>query len=155
VDGEGTFAIVRDPRRNRLLIRAHAYNTIPEPLLKIQSMFGSTVRPVARKVRKEIERPGFVWTISNTKAIEVAEMLMPYLTVKRPHAEILHEFRITIEHRDRTNPVGVPLRELPDVVRSYQHKLRDRLSDLSRRSYALDGEVFVQKNPQSPNGEAA
>jgi hypothetical protein len=144
MDGEGSMTLVRDSRRDAhdrrndtLRPRMNGYNTNPEPLFKLQSMYGGTVRPVARKSRPRNQKAAWVWSIANLRAIEAAEIMSPFLTIKKPHAQLLSAFRQTMRY-GRNHPNGPRVVKTSQAMKDTREGIRAQLSELAKREYAVE-----------------
>ena len=102
IDGEGTISIQNlftRKQKNYLSyqqknLRVGIVNTNIEVLLWIASVFGGSVCKRGVK-NKEKHKMGYFWCVSNRKAEEIINLVMPYLKIKKMQAEIGINFRKT------------------------------------------------------------
>ena len=91
LDGEGCISIAASSGYPSLQVTAN--NTEEEPLLFIQKVFGGSIywrRPTSVKC-KDV----YCWSIHGSSAIEVLEILLPFLIVKKERALLAIEFGLT------------------------------------------------------------
>lgn len=96
IDGEGSFAIhpAGDPRRAKHGIshqpRIYVANTCKEPLARLQHEYGGNVTFRASvSPRRDI----WMWQLTSHRGlVPVIPRLLPFLTVKRPHAELMQRY---------------------------------------------------------------
>lgn len=105
LDGEGHFALAKvPPDKRHVYKRGHGHRAMiraaqvdATPLLLIQNLFGGRVYNVKNRTQPT-HAPSHVWDIHGKSACLVAQLLVPYLVVKRAHATLLVEFGNTIRH---------------------------------------------------------
>jgi len=126
VDGEGCVGIYRHRYRasgeDRMShhVRLNIANTCV-PLMDYLSVhLGGEVRVYARGTHK----PVYVWQAYGENAGMVLQAILPYLVVKKQHAEIALEF-LGLGHYDRNG--------VPDGVSAARESLAVRMSVLNER----------------------
>ena len=77
LEGEGTFASRRRGQRTHLRIRANQVN--PEPLRRLQHLFGGSVSWYAKGGVNGI----WMWEVSHRKARTLAHLIRPLLSSRR------------------------------------------------------------------------
>lgn len=83
IEGEGTFSPLQVTLRNgerRSYARIIAYQNNPEPLEKLQAMFGGVIRRFERK--RATEKAG-TWAVNGSRARGVMFTLYTFLSAKR------------------------------------------------------------------------
>ena len=94
IDGEGTISVYgRSDRINEFRVTIQAVNTKRAALEKLQGMFGGTVHDMHRVTPGKNWKPSFYWTLSYEKAAAAIRLLLPFLVIKRPQAELALEAR--------------------------------------------------------------
>lgn len=126
IDGEGSISIdVQSPNKTRKYhyysIRMNVINT-NFPLMEwIQKNFGGDV--YMNKLipnRKQV----YKWSIYSRKAAEILQACLPYMIVKKPHAEILIDFM---------DSMGVTGWHVPEEIRLYRQALYFKIRELNKR----------------------
>lgn len=133
VDGEGSIGIVGsfakyrvasgEKKYQRYSVRVTVYNTKVELLEWIKQRFGGSWTPVSRK--NYAHAPYYAWYVGHTKAAELANLLMPYLVIKRKQAEIIVKFAETFSHRHA--------RGTPKNILEMRDGMRSEMTELNRR----------------------
>jgi len=93
VDGEGNICIAKQNKYNNSKIELRVTNTnewLPQ-WLKMQ--FGGRVYLMKDSSRKPNAKDGFRWRVTARQAGKVLELLLPYLQIKKPQAEIALSFQ--------------------------------------------------------------
>jgi len=87
LDGEGSISLKKE--RGRWVLPAiQIRNVYPEPLQKIQKVFGGSL--YLRKGEKEKWRDTFEWEITRWKGcLNLLEKIYPYLIIKKKQAAII------------------------------------------------------------------
>jgi hypothetical protein len=116
LDGEGSIGVYRSHSTYSLTV--YAGQKVREPLDKLSEMFGGNVRWNA----KRSQASGlWDWKRHGVSAVAVLEAVMPYLTVKRPQAELAIEFQAILQSAPlRVRLTGADL----DLRRRYYDELR-------------------------------
>lgn len=97
-DGEGTIGIYKHKSKDSAKRRGYVYettlyvvNTDKQLIELMYSYFGGNMR--TRKKQKENHKTSYAWNISGSKVINVLEIILPYLRLKKRQGELLIEFQ--------------------------------------------------------------
>lgn len=94
IDGEGTISLYgRSDRLREYRVTVTAVNTNRIALDRLRAMFGGTVHLMHKDTPGRNWKPSFYWAISYGKAAEAIKLLLPFLLLKRPQAELALEAR--------------------------------------------------------------
>ncbi len=130
IDGEGSIQIALRTRRKRdrsFDLRVSVPSATVELIDWIFSRLGGS--KTVYKVPGKNHRPMWRWTMSAQKASDLLEQVLPYLVLKKPHAEI------GIELRRRFMEQGLMRTE---EEFNYRMGLKNRLALLNRRGIHAD-----------------
>jgi len=84
VDGEGSIALCRGGRnRRQIFLRVEVSQSVLEPLEKLQSLFGGSLRQVMG-----YKRPYWRLNLFGRTAVEMLRRIQPWLVVKAKHAAL-------------------------------------------------------------------
>lgn len=101
IDGEGSIGIQRNRKNsNSYSLRIRVTNTDPWVCYWLKNTFGGSVSIETT----DRNRPCYKWTIACRKAGIFLAMILPYLHIKKPQAEIASKFQTT----KRLNRARVP-----------------------------------------------
>jgi len=104
IDGEGSISLgIKKAKPNTMSndswtprISVKMNNGLPLDLL--YGLFGGSVRPVSPKYWDQDGKfYGFVWEISCEKAMKACKLMLPFLKVKLPQAQLLIRYQTRIE----------------------------------------------------------
>jgi len=90
IDGEGWINIAHRGFR-QTVIHVGVGNTNEWLINWLQFSYGGSV--AKRKPCKDGQKPSWVWDISSKKAGEFLNLVLPYLQIKRPQAELALKFQ--------------------------------------------------------------
>lgn len=100
IDGEGTFYLAKHPIQNKFFCRIYVVNTDEKLIKWLQENFGGLVYK-----RNSIKNPHwktkFEWVIDKCKIDPICHRILPYLVIKKEHAETMIKFRKTFTPRKR------------------------------------------------------
>lgn len=125
-DGEGAVMLPkfnRPDRRNGFHLTVCVTNTHEGSLLRFVRWFVGHVR--YRKPTRHNQRGYFTWTITTQVAERFLTTMLPYLVVKKPHAEIALDYRKTV--------LGAGRRGLSDNLVRAQTDFSSRLRVLNTK----------------------
>lgn len=129
LDGEGTIGVRRTSRA--ALGQSPSYepyvsaaNTNPTVVLVLHGLFGGSYRARATTLGGNARPAIYVWTVKSRAAVAVCGLLLPYLRMKRPQAQVVFDAFL-----HRRGPGG---------QRSYDRASLDRLEGLYQRVKALN-----------------
>lgn len=99
IDGEGTITIERN--KVQLLPHISAANTDIRGPQKLKELFGGSIHKL---IRTNINYSDiYTWKVLSGKAVEVCELLLPYLVIKQEQAQFLILFQtVTAEQGHHT-----------------------------------------------------
>jgi len=162
IDGEGCFQIVRQRNAKRykyLECNLTIANTNKEIIYWLKDSFGGYVG--TRKFENN-SRDAYYWSLRLTKNIKpFLEKIIPYLKVKKKHAEIMREFLKTFEKenysivssfKEREN-IGKAQRRLNGNIFQKREDLMRKMKSLNQRGKnSLHAERLNEQTPL--NGDA-
>ena len=120
IDGEGCIMIHSN------LVRVAVKNT-NEWLIKFLKMnFGGCLVYQKHSWGNPRSKPIWSWQVDTKKACEFLQLILPYLQIKRPQAELVLSFqkRRTGEWRKKGLPPEIKM--LDDIDKSLMHKMNQR-----------------------------
>lgn len=127
-DGEGTFcAVKRNEAGSKFTFRAVIAMCDEEPIYLFGKRFSGNV--TYRTPQRIGWKGTYRWEASGWRAVELAEILRPYLIVKKRHALLL------IEAKSYLRPIGVPAsgKPLPKSVNEARSSIAAKLAALNRK----------------------
>lgn len=129
IDGEGCFYISRTMRGKRPVFMAGlSVSQVSDlPLQKLTDILGGKVYN-QRKPPNPKWADIWQWRAHSASALRAAEALIPYLVLKRPHAELIVEFCQGISPDHIWGRHGLPIEEV-----QRRDSLRERLAYLNRK----------------------
>lgn len=95
IDGEGTIGMKRERRSHskhgsgNYVPYLSAANTDPQVVMWLQKVFGGGVRKRATTVGGNAKPFVWAWSIGPRATVEACKVLLPFLRMKRPQAELL------------------------------------------------------------------
>ncbi len=97
IDGEGTFYIQEVKRKNFLDYwpRFQIVNTNKEVMYWIHETFGGIIHSRDRSNESRNWRVQYQWYVTRNILDKILPLILPYLIIKKKHAEIMIEFRKT------------------------------------------------------------
>lgn len=100
LDGEGSIviAVSKPTEKNKLRTKSHwlqvsITNTNREIIDWLLSTFGGHISDGTKSISRNKQRPTWNWRITSRKARDFLMKILPYLKIKRMHAEIAIEFQ--------------------------------------------------------------
>lgn len=128
-DGERCIRLVANKADSGFGIHVFISNTYKPILDQLKEQYGGNVTPKAAATKNH--RTCYVWRISNRpEALAFLRIVEPYLVEKRAQAILGIEFcHLPCKKNQFTT--------IPDFVRARQHAIKDKLSELKRRDYAI------------------
>ena len=127
MDGEGCITILEMKNRRKRTWRVHVTIANTNEWLLKWVQFYSGLGGIYKMGRggKGNEKPSWQWRVSDRPAGDFLRMILPYLKIKKPQAEIALRFqdRMTANyHQDRTNE-QIVLDEADSIlIRSYNKR---------------------------------
>ena len=86
VDGEGSIILhCPDKRYNNLRIRVSVTNTAEWLVQWLKFQYGGSIQ---REIGKGNNKTAYHWCIFSNKALEFLKLILPYLNLKHPQAEL-------------------------------------------------------------------
>ena len=89
LDGEGTIRLENRPKFGAVMLEVQAVQVNPVPLLRLKALWGGSI---SLQKMKPPFADAYHWNVKGRSAIAICAELLPYLTVKRRHAELAIEF---------------------------------------------------------------
>ena len=132
IDGEGTVTVTHARQRlahcvSPVLVVCNTYLPVMEHL---RGRFGGTISK--REVKKAHHRHVYILYWSSRRAVQLMEAVLPYLIIKRRHAELVIELsKLRFEYRQR--PDGKRVRMVPDETLAAREPLVAELIQINRR----------------------
>ena len=149
IDGEGSISIFISTANNRLRLILTVYNTNLPCLRWIQERFGGRVRLVKRARMKW--KNNYVWETGWQHAANVLREVLPFMIIKRSHAELFIQCAATMS---RKNHCGRN-RTVPKHITDVRVAIVEQLKSLNRRGStdALDTERSDETHTQGVDAE--
>lgn len=127
VDGEGCIGICGIKREHNLLpytnLRVSVVNTNEWLIEFLKFHFGGS--HISRLQRpKPSWKPTHEWVICSIKAVEFLKLILPYLQIKKPQAELAINFQLRKLQRKR--PMSSEYKILNEADRVLMHSLNKR-----------------------------
>lgn len=126
IDGEGSVQInERNSTRKTnwgSWLRVSVSNTNPLLMVWLKETFGGTIAP--SKPKKKTHKPGLKWHVSCRTAAGILEQCLPYMILKRSHAEIALAWQKTLRG---------PGHRIDLATRTQRVELKDKLKVLNAR----------------------
>lgn len=125
LDGEGSL-LIQNAKRNGVRyywIMVSAPQVSPEPLIKLQMMFGGAIHH--RRSRPEKWADFYEWHIGNRQAASMLRRVLPYLLVKCGQADLLLAFDALLLRKGKralTGPEVARRAALADAVKALNRK---------------------------------
>lgn len=97
-EGEGCMWMAKDERKDKLHIQAHVAltNNDINLLLHFQAKFGGTVH-TKYKVMGEYKHFNYQWHLGSQNIGPILSLILPFLITKKELAQLIIEFRSTID----------------------------------------------------------
>lgn len=131
VDGEAQITIshIRCGRDRYLYHRVYVRigNTSEDLMNALKEHFGGSVTLTRLHKRRPRCKPVHMWTIACRKAMHFLEGILPFLIIKRKHAEVAIECQRTF------HGAGRGYYRLSDSLFATRERLRDKLLALNKR----------------------
>lgn len=90
LDGEGSIGLKPSDGGKRVSICVQATQVDPEPLLRLQELWGGSLR--VRSARTERDADYFHWFIWSSAVLKCCQEVQPFVTVKRKQVELAIQF---------------------------------------------------------------
>lgn len=125
IDGEGCL-LIQSAKRNGVRyywIMVSAPQVNPEPLIKLQTIFGGAIHHRAARPAKWADI--YEWHIGNRQAASMLHRVLPYLLVKRGQADLLLTFDALLLRKGKralTVPEIARRAALADAVKALNRK---------------------------------
>lgn len=134
LDGEGHFSITWDRPRDRYLGMVGVMNTNRDLLDWLQNTFGGSIYHRKSPSNKSHWKERYEWRAGNTSIDTMLPPIVPYLIIKKRHAKIMIDFRLTMTASSHLPRPGLPINP---AIRAKRKRLRERLLVLndSHRAY--------------------
>uniref|UniRef100_A0A6H2A3W2 Putative HNH homing endonuclease n=1 Tax=viral metagenome TaxID=1070528 RepID=A0A6H2A3W2_9ZZZZ len=104
VDGEGCISIggksLGAGKPRRLIMLLSVVNTNEWLIRWLKMQFGGNIR--SNKPTNPRAKLKWIWRVESKKASEIIKLIMPYLQIKRPQAELAIEFQSRKKYRGGT-----------------------------------------------------
>jgi hypothetical protein len=130
LDGEGTITLARGAKPDKgswVHSRVAAVNCNRASCEIMQALFGGCVREKTKaRNAPAYWRDSFYWQVTGIRATNAIKEMLPYLIIKRSHAEVLIDFQENRQYARRGAPV-------PEFEKRRQGELRNKLSKLNHR----------------------
>jgi hypothetical protein len=129
IDGEGTMYIQRRMDKRSSIVtwsywtRLQVCNTNPKLIEWIHQTFGGLVYKKERDHIKRNWKTQFEWYSKISMVDILLPLLHPYLIIKKPHAEVMMEFRKTFSKRET--------RKLTPEMQSFRDECMAKLKHLN------------------------
>lgn len=121
IDGEGCIMI-----HSTNLVRVSVKNT-NEWLVKFLKMnFGGCLVYSKHSWGNLRSKPIWNWAVDSKKASEFLQLILPYLQIKRPQAELAISFQKRRIRKGRAKRLTPEIRMLDDIDKSLMHKMNQR-----------------------------
>jgi len=137
IDCDGSFTLVKENSQThckniRYEFRIVVTNTNKEFLEAIKNEFGGHVR--VQNKSNGVWKTSYRWTSSSKKIEEIAWGILPFLIIKKRQAELLLEFRKTVDAGRKTggNGMGQEIRDKRESIYWEMKKLNKRGVELVR-----------------------
>ncbi len=92
IDGEGCIRVSRhNPQGNRGILEIYVSNTNEWLCYWLQSQFGGNV--YTQKSINPLWKRAYRWRLASNYALEFLRLILPYLQIKKQHAEIVIKFQ--------------------------------------------------------------
>lgn len=125
IDGEGSFRLFKG--RGALVTSLSVSNTNLPVLTWLQEKFGGSIHN--HRAATSIWKKCWVWRCSTLRTRGLAKALLPFLRVKRRHAELIIAFYAAIQAYKEQHPGGLQMENLKNPLRH----IADELRALNRR----------------------
>ena len=114
MDGEGTFGIYRSKDGRNHHLRCYVVNTDPKLITWLYDTFGGLV--YSRKSKKNPHwKLKYEWVLCKGETVDLVELLLPYLIIKRDQAELAIKFRTSFNNQyNRNNPLPLSVLSFRD-----------------------------------------
>lgn len=137
-EGEGSFCFLRGRPRSMSI-----QMTDLDVLQRVKEYFGGTIYPMTK--RQEHWKDAWKWTIFGTKSVELAQLVLPYLGVRRSHraTEYIENYgtleKYNLKRREKFEELATSVRSLR--TEGLTHKqIADRLEiDRTYVTHILNG----------------
>lgn len=128
-DGEGSIVITpiahsTSNQKRTFNMRAQAVSTNEEIIRLLLAMFGGDIK---NKPIKGNRKACWTWRVSSQAATNFLELVLPYLKIKKPQAELALEFQ---SHKTRGG------RKTEEYIK-YEAETKMRFSEMNRRGNAM------------------